>query len=78
MSERLATRQPRGKGGSVRFRLLAIALLPTLVILPLLLGQRGVDETRINAATSEGIDLILHQGDQGAEYDGEAVKVKGR
>ncbi len=39
MSERLATRQPRGKGGSVRFRLLAIALLPTLVILPLLLGM---------------------------------------
>ncbi len=39
MSERLATRQQRGKGGSVRFRLLAIALLPTLVILPLLLGM---------------------------------------
>ncbi|EKF19578.1 sensor histidine kinase [Nitratireductor pacificus] len=30
---------PRGREGSVRFRLLAIALLPTLVILPLLLGM---------------------------------------
>ena len=29
----------RGQGRSVRFRLLAIALLPTLVILPLLLGM---------------------------------------
>jgi two-component system, NtrC family, sensor kinase len=34
-----ASRQRQGKGrASVRYRLLAIALLPTLVILPLLLG----------------------------------------
>ncbi len=36
MSE--ATRKVKERGGSVRFRLLAIALLPTLVLLPLLLG----------------------------------------
>ena len=34
-----SARAPRhGRSGSVRFRLLAIALLPTLVILPLLLS----------------------------------------
>lgn len=38
MSEATATIHPQRRGTSVRFRLLAIALLPTLVILPLLVG----------------------------------------
>ena len=38
MSEIAQGTAPRAPGRSVRFRLLAIALLPTLVILPLLLG----------------------------------------
>jgi signal transduction histidine kinase len=38
MSEIAQDPNPRAPGRSVRFRLLAIALLPTLVILPLLLG----------------------------------------
>ncbi|WP_367714834.1 cache domain-containing protein [Nitratireductor sp. GISD-1A_MAKvit] len=38
MSDRLETGRLGGQGRSVRFRLLVIALLPTLVILPLLLG----------------------------------------
>lgn len=39
MSDRLDPDRRRGQGRSVRFRLLVIALLPTLVILPLLLGM---------------------------------------
>ncbi|MHA7883345.1 sensor histidine kinase [Nitratireductor rhodophyticola] len=39
MSDRLEPDRRRGQGRSVRFRLLVIALLPTLVILPLLLGM---------------------------------------
>src|SRR5262245_34487674 len=38
MPERSAIAETSIKGRSVRFRLLAIALLPTLVILPALLG----------------------------------------
>ncbi|MCC5777635.1 cache domain-containing protein [Nitratireductor sp. B36] len=39
MSDRLEPARRGGQGRSVRFRLLVIALLPTLVILPLLLGM---------------------------------------
>ncbi|WP_295808578.1 HAMP domain-containing sensor histidine kinase [uncultured Nitratireductor sp.] len=39
MSDRLEPGQRKSQGRSVRFRLLVIALLPTLVILPLLLGM---------------------------------------
>jgi hypothetical protein len=38
MSERASSMNEPARGRSVRFRLLAIALLPMLVILPLLLG----------------------------------------
>ncbi|NML75842.1 HAMP domain-containing protein [Rhizobium sp. S-51] len=38
MARRVAAGTRPGNGGSIRFRLLAIALLPTLVILPLLLA----------------------------------------
>ncbi|MFI0845078.1 cache domain-containing protein [Mesorhizobium sp. IMUNJ 23232] len=38
MSDEAAEVAKGGRGGSIRFKLLAIALLPTLVILPLLLG----------------------------------------
>ena len=38
MSDETAEVAKGGRGGSIRFKLLAIALLPTLVILPLLLG----------------------------------------
>src|SRR5882757_10376338 len=38
MSERAGSMNEPARGRSVRFRLLAIALLPMLVILPLLLG----------------------------------------
>jgi len=76
---------PRGpvfKGGSVRFRLLAIALLPTLVILPLLLGvaiAQWNEKFNNTLRTKVNGDLIIaHQYlARILEYTGEHVRAIG-
>ena len=71
------------QGRSVRFRLLAIALLPTLVILPLLLGvaiTRWNDKFNAALISKVNGDLtIAHQYlARLLEYTGEQVKALGR
>src|SRR5262249_24117544 len=76
-----ATSPPR-KGRSVRFRLLAIALLPTLVLLPLLLGVAVVRwNEKFNATLISKVNGDLTIANQSRarifEFTGEHVRALG-